>query len=535
MDLDPGEGPFSEAQRRVAGSAPFPDPAQPITVIRNNHSNIPLGSILNKGEIILLLTPVVVIRERGETPGRDPFEILGRAVAAKHAGVRHVPYTALNGITNTHAAFIRAARVVIFVVSGPPRLGQVDQVELGRAVQRLARGKPFIMITTLSASPVDDDFPTALQVTEMNQRNLQTLAESLFVRELHTKSLASEGSLPAHGRPETNWSIEVWDTLKDMGAVSALWNECLPSQFKMDANKLRSVLARGDDAFYHVVCMPQTSLVIGLCTTYTVQATRQSDELIGYLATLIVDPRYRGQGIGRALHDHALSWLRRMVGLSHIQLGSSFPRLLRGLPTSVDSEHWFVKRGWDIGMPGNEIRDLLLETDAWPSAMPEDIEIRRSYRQATPDDLSSLRELLERSLVMPQHAGWLEQYTAAIDTGRLDNIIVGMHGRTIVATALIYQPNDDSTLERNLPWAGAIGTDVGGITCVYIADVQAGSLQIQRDSIMIRLLDTCVAIHQRRGMARVFLDGVRGGFDAYQALGMWSRGHWRRNEIDHYS
>ncbi|EHK99993.1 hypothetical protein M7I_4076 [Glarea lozoyensis 74030] len=39
----------------------------------------------------------------------------------------------------------------------------------------------------------------------------------------------------------------------------------------------------------------------------------------------------------------------------------------------------------------------------------------------------------------------------------------------VVATALTYTPSCGSPIPSNLPWAGRIGDDVGGVTCICIS------------------------------------------------------------------
>lgn len=110
-------------------------PRQPqVTVIRDYQACIPLTRILGEGDIVLLLTPVVTPYEQN---GSDPFEPLGRALATRHPWIRHVPYTARNGITNTHVGFIKRAKAVIFIISGPPNAGQISQVEIARSLGQL--------------------------------------------------------------------------------------------------------------------------------------------------------------------------------------------------------------------------------------------------------------------------------------------------------------------------------------------------------------------------------------------------------------
>ena len=49
----------------------------------------------------------------------DPFEVFGRALSTYHAQIRHVPYVAKVGFTDTHDQFIDEADAVITVVCEP--------------------------------------------------------------------------------------------------------------------------------------------------------------------------------------------------------------------------------------------------------------------------------------------------------------------------------------------------------------------------------------------------------------------------------
>ena len=66
---------------------------------------------------VVLMTPVLPLR-RG-TANSDPFEPLGRALNVHRPRIRHVPFHPTNGITESHVEFLRAASLVIVVVSEP--------------------------------------------------------------------------------------------------------------------------------------------------------------------------------------------------------------------------------------------------------------------------------------------------------------------------------------------------------------------------------------------------------------------------------
>lgn len=183
--------------------------------MKNTHRAIPLDTLLKQGESLLLLTPVVAPEELLSgaaataaaaavlSSGRDPYEDLGRALAAAAAaankrsgGVKHVPYTARGGITSTHADFIRRAGAIVFVVSGPSRLGQPDQLELARAARRLCccggddddnNDKPLVVVLAdreddFSQAAAAEDFSTVIRIAELSPSNVASLAALMLDR-----------------------------------------------------------------------------------------------------------------------------------------------------------------------------------------------------------------------------------------------------------------------------------------------------------------------------------------------------------------
>lgn len=90
--------------------------------------------------ILLLLTPSVPpLPASTLTPGCDPFEPLGRALADFHPRTRHVPYTLSAGLTSTHSAFLDRAAAVVLVLCNPSSAFEESQEELIAAVQSQLR------------------------------------------------------------------------------------------------------------------------------------------------------------------------------------------------------------------------------------------------------------------------------------------------------------------------------------------------------------------------------------------------------------
>ncbi|KAF9874863.1 acetyltransferase [Colletotrichum karsti] len=152
-------------------------------LLRDRQDCVPLRNILAEDDIIVLLTPVVVPYNRHAENDRDPFEPLGRAIASRHALIRHVPYTKRGGINKIHSEFIRRAKAVVFVVSGPPVDGDVSQLEMAETARTLANERPQILVACceLQAQDIPDEkFPTIVQIAGYTPSELETAASIMF-------------------------------------------------------------------------------------------------------------------------------------------------------------------------------------------------------------------------------------------------------------------------------------------------------------------------------------------------------------------
>ncbi|EXM13423.1 hypothetical protein FOTG_18116 [Fusarium oxysporum f. sp. vasinfectum 25433] len=108
------------------------------TLLWDHQDLIPHQKNLGNEDLVLLLTPAVVPLDQSLANASDPFEPLGKALARTHPWIRHVPYTKERGITGIHVAFIKRARVVIFVLTGFSTEEGLFQLELAE-VARVGR------------------------------------------------------------------------------------------------------------------------------------------------------------------------------------------------------------------------------------------------------------------------------------------------------------------------------------------------------------------------------------------------------------
>ncbi|TRX96292.1 hypothetical protein FHL15_003016 [Xylaria flabelliformis] len=488
------------------------------TVIRDYQACIPLTRILGEGDIVLLLTPVVTPHEQN---GSDPFEPFGRALATRHPWIRHVPYTAQNGITSTHVGFIKRAKSVIFIISGPPYAGQTSQVEIAEISRTVGDEKPHIIVACGNihdSGLVESSFPTIVQLSGYSSTDLRAAAAVLFGESAGagTSGVKVQELIMA----PKYWPPEEWDGL-DVTPVYDLWNHCLPDQFHLERFPLQNLLQRDGYAMHFVVRLPETREIIGFCATYTTFVDKAGERLIGSLAMIIVKSPYRRRGVGRSLYEHALGRLKRIRGVDRLKLGTTYPRLLSGIPAGFSSEEWFQRRGWPMDRlgpgRGQYICDWLLKIEDWPDGGFSTVPPGLVFRQATFDDFQAILDFIEKETTRKDYTGWYDQYMNLAHDGRMNDIILGLERSRIVAAALVYTPHDGG-LALDIPWARTIGPDVGGVTCICIAD-ENGTMTSSKDTIMIRLLDACITVLRDLGMQRIYLDAIKGGDEGFQSMG----------------
>lgn len=449
-------------------------------VIQDSQSCLPLSGQLRDRDLILLLTPGVVpdvspLNHAPQEPPTDPFEPLGKALARHHPWVRHVPYLPRNGITGTHVVHIRLASTVVFVISGPPRHGQVSQVTIAEITRSLCEHRPQIIVACCDIrelGPIEKSFPTIIQLPSFAPSDMEAAAEAIF-RPPKRHSTTGPNVQDLILSPST-WPVEVWDGNRDMSATFDLWCQCLPKIFHLSRYQLESLLRRDGYAMHYVVREPGTSLVLGFCATYTTYADSGGDHLIGSMAALLVRPSYRQRGIGLSLHNHALRQLTKTRGVRRLQLGSTFPRLLYGLPLDMHPEDWFRRRGWPIkprsttsSETGQEVCDWFLDFKDWPATglMPSGL----TFRPCDFSEFDLVLGFVDKESRGKENAGWYDQYAKLANTMNIRDIVIGLEEGAIVATALTYSRNASSPAAEDLPWASTIADDVGGVTCVCIS------------------------------------------------------------------
>ena len=515
------------------------EPTSP-RLISDRQNCIPLSRVLSGDDTILLLTPLVVPIEPQITAQIDPFESLGRAISDKYACVRHVPYSKAQGITGIHAAFVNRAKVVIFVLNQYAQIDGVSQASLAEMVGEMCHSRPFIVLACCEITDQDIhefDFDTLLQTADYSRRSLSIAASMLCDGTSVVASPFRPTSTPSNA--SNNWATQPWDQTRDLEDAHRLWNTYLAPPFEIDRQVFGNLIQRDGYAKHFVVRDSSGDDMIGFCLTYTTYAD-SGDNLIGSIAAIVVREDFRHQGIGRLLHDEAVGNMHKIRGMSRIQIGSTFPRLLYGIPNHISNMGWFRRLGWSIdeSTPGKGrlISDWLLKCSELPTVNLASAGL--SFRPCRLPDNTEVINLVRRESERRVALGWFDQFTRIIDSNNISNVLLGFEGQTLVAAAITYMPGQDSSANLDLPWAGSIGNDIGGITCICIKGMfpQAGkvahcSFRItdedpevvnRRDTILVRLLYICCKAFIDRGLGGVYVDGIRASEHGLTSLGIYT-------------
>lgn len=440
-------------------------------LIHDRPSHLPLSKILEREDLILLLTPVVLPLEQDSA--RDPFEPLGRGLAKYHPWIRHVPYTSRGGITSTHAGFIKRAKAVVFVISGPHIPGQPSQTDLSGIAQIIGEHRPHVVVACCDIQELEStaaSFPTVVQLPGYRPHDLEAAAGLLFFGQSAPPVQPPVIPDPRNKDVPHRWVVKGWNEIGDLPAVYDLWCSCMPAQFSLSRASLIRLLQRDGYAKHFVARTSETGEVVGFCATYTTYLDSKGEVLVGSIAAILVKESHRGRGVGRILHDEGLKGFQKTRGVSRLQLGSTFPRLLYGLPIDHPAESWFRRRGWamDCTGPGTgqEVADWVLAFDEWPAGGFPPVGL--AFRPCGFAEFDRVLDIVEQESERKGNMAWYDQYAKLADTPSMGDIMIALRGEEIVATAITYIMNSENSSAEDLPWARTISEDTGGVTCICI-------------------------------------------------------------------
>lgn len=473
-----------------APSQPANTEALPVELLRDAPNWLLAVQNLRETDVIILLTPIVIPISQNPSDTSDPFEPLGRSLAKRHSRIRQIPYTqrsevshtprlqppnerARNGITSTHLGFIKRGHVIILCFAPDP--SQQLQQEFAEVTFAVSDNKPCIIVVCCKPTEISQAllFPTVIQAVDYSPSVLEATAALIFGEAAPSLSGRQSESTNDAQRPSL-WPVEQWNEARDITSVLNLWHECTSSRFSIDQRTLASLLRRPGYAKHYVVRDPRNGEILGFCATYLSYVDKEGENLIASLAVLLVRSLSRQQGIGLSLHNHAISQLKRTRGVIRLQLGSTFPRIFYGPSSEMQlNEEWFRRRGWQLNKPdvpgqGQIVRDMILDFADWRYAEERSRQEVMSFRLCTQEDMVGVLEIVEMTSARQAKMGWYDQYLSLMNGPNVKDVVLGVKNDTVVATALTYTPFCGSQIASNLPWAGRIGNDIGGVTCLCL-------------------------------------------------------------------
>ncbi|KAI5791556.1 glycoside hydrolase superfamily [Pyronema domesticum] len=512
-----------------------------ITVVRDDRTLIPLTTKITPNNDVLLLTPVVrPLHPRA--PGEktvDPFESFGRALAHRHPRIIHVPYTK-QGITPVHEDYIKRSAAVIFVSCNAGRPSEKSQLMAANTTHQLCHmvGKPMVNIAVCDPGDFLEErkYGTYLCTYEYTSLALETASAVLFGERHCSGVLPISPPGQTSPRQQRSWYVEVWEKRRDLYASADLWQDCLGTKWPLDAQTLSELLDRPGSSKHFVVRHQQSGELLGLACTYSIELGK--NKVIGSLALLMVRPTHRDLGIGLSLHNVSERHLRHIPSITSLQLGSIFPRLFPGLPTSLPphDQSWFLHRGWKLNLDNssNLIYDLFMPITTFTLPLTSDPHLSTQLAEqgitinnCRLDQFSQLLEFEE--IFFGHYPGWVEKYRQLKETGdEADAIVAFKEGGEILGAVLVFSEAGNNQIARDIPWPRVIGNRTGGLGFVGVkpTDPKSATPEIETLGVRKGLIVAALIELKQRGLRGCFIDWAD-DIETYTSLGFKEWGKYR--------
>ncbi|KAI4162857.1 MAG: hypothetical protein LQ342_003574 [Letrouitia transgressa] len=377
-----------------------------ITVVRDKDRLLPLSSILDPEEEILMLSPLVKalpasalahgkvgsITSPGPTPwgksvslmsGENIFREFGRSLARKRSGrVLHTSYTA-NGVRPVHENLVNRASAIIVVTADANR--NLYQHGFAKHIAMICkslfalggekREKPLVVISVSSPYDfaLDSSIGTYICTYDYTETALQALVEVLFGDVSPTGSIP--GSMSQNQKvhqSKQHWLVENFNEERDVKALDDLLQVLEQegpvnqrSEFFGCSSKTFLLHNPGIEESHYVVRNSSTQSLLGFCSTYVFESTGT-----GVVGAIMVDPDRRKLSIGHSLHSRAIRYLLQRGDVKRFQLGSRLPSVFLGIPTSNNVERkrlrrWFANMGWNTALSRPVCSMLLKNLATW--------------------------------------------------------------------------------------------------------------------------------------------------------------------------
>jgi GNAT superfamily N-acetyltransferase len=301
--------------------------------------------------------------------------------------------------------------------------------------------------------------------------------------------------------------------------VVALWNESMPSIFKLDLRLWHQNVDSCDRIFKNSVLVArdhQSSKAIGLLIC----------KLPKNISAILVHPKFRRQGIGTELLKEAITifsqsetslFAQKFTGntdpVSTLVTGQDFAHFFPGIPDDFkEARAFFEKNGWlRDGGACYDLRRNLKDFE-----ISEDIKKRISQLKnqgieilaCQEENLDALYELFSDNF-SPR---WLEETRLRAKIEQNPNqIIIALKDSKVIGFSHIFT-NQSKKIGSPIYWRNELGANYGGLGPIGV------SKDFRKIGLGIALLSVCVETVKKSGVDEMVIDWT-GLLDFYGRLG----------------
>lgn len=518
-----------------------------ITVVQDRFKLLPLPSVIDHDEPLLLLTPhlkplaasaartcsrgtngVTVFskdqiswqRSTTEASGESVFKEFGRALTrARNGRVMHASYTS-TGVSATHEKLIeRCGAVIVVTANANQHRYQSSFTKFVSLIcksqflrdQQNRNAKPVVVISV--SSPFDfaeDDklIDTHICTYDFTETALDAVVKVLYGKVMPTGTLpGSVNKTQKNTQSRQHWLVENWNEKRDAMALDKLLEAVREDMPSPDRSELANVthstfmLRSPDiDEYHFVVRNSSTRTLYGFCSTYVFKSTGT-----GVIGAIIVDPGRRKMSIAHSLHSRSIRTLLQRSDVRQFQVGTRLPGIYIGIPLGDQEEarrlrSWFSELGWNTSMSRTVCTMVLHNLGSW---VPPSNYATLSSDEVDYDfiyDLSQGSSILEHVRTSTR-AGINEIYKIALDAGSANSGVIRAKRRQdgiFLGTVVVYSAQ--SKLAQYTPAAKEARNHAGGASALVISPLVEEFDMLARSFVM----HCAKMIRQLGGNAMVF-------------------------------
>ncbi len=262
-------------------------------------------------------------------------------------------------------------------------------------------------------------------------------------------------------------SIEQYDAGLDGEAAFQVWQAALGEVWPLTPELFQRVIDAGGTHHY---LAREEGEAVGLAATQLEQDGTGSSDLSGDIMAIAVAPWAQSRGIGRALHDTALDYLRQ-AGARRVQLGGGrISRFWPGVPINLPHAlSFFNAMGWE---PDSISHDMVRHLGDFqvPDRVYDTLRDRRiDIAQASQADVERILEFEAR-----EFPSWLEAFAQVAELGDYHDLLVGRDHEGHIVASLIMYSSQSHPRRTDAIWKTRLGDNLGSLGAVGVAAAEQG-------------------------------------------------------------